>query len=213
MREHDNEPVWGLPERPPIGEHVLWQGRPDWRSLARTCFHARKIAFYLGALWLWSAAAAWPFTQDSLLSIARNLALALAASGLVAAYAWMTARTTAYTVTEQRIVIRFGIALPVTINLPFNLVDGAGVRVNADGTGDLTLTLRETQKVAYLLLWPHARPWRLAKAEPSLRAIPDAGRVAQLLSRSLAASAEQSAPSMQPITVPVTVAAGHAVAA
>ena len=204
MREHDNEPVWGLPERPPAGEQVVWQGRPEWRTFARTALHARKLALYLGALWLWSAAAAWPFTADSLLPVARNLGLALAAIGLVAAYGWLTARST---------VIRFGIALPVTINLPFNQVDGAGLRVNADGTGDLTVTLRPTQKVAYLLLWPHARPWRLAKAEPSLRAIPDAGRVAQLLSRALAASADQTAPAMQPAAVPALPGGGRAVAA
>lgn len=212
MREHDNEPVWGLPERPPAGEQVLWQGKPDWRSLARTAFHSRKIAIYLGALWLWSAVSAYPFTWESSLAVVRNLGLALAATGLIALYAWLTARSTAYTLTDRRVVIRFGVALPVTINLPFNLMDGAGARLNSDGTGDLALSLRKTQKVAYLLLWPHARPWRLAKPEPSLRAIPDAGRVAQLLSRALAASAEQPAPSIQASATPVP-AAAHPVAA
>ncbi len=203
MREHDGEPIWGLPERPPVGEVVLWQGAPNWRRLARDAFHHRKLSFYFGALWLWSFVAAMPFTWDSAISVARNAGLALAALGLVALYAWLTARTTAYTVTNQRLVMRIGIALPSTINLPFAQVDGANLRVNADGTGDLTLALRPAQRVAYLLLWPHARPWRLARTEPSLRSIPDAGRVAQLLSRALAASSEQSAPSIRPVPQPV----------
>ena len=174
MREHDAEPVWGLPERPPASEQVLWQGAPDWRSLARRAFHLRKMALYFAALWTWSVLANLPFTWDAALAAVRTLGLALVALGLVALYAWLTARTTAYTLTDQRLVIRFGIALPVTINLPFRLVDGAAVRANADGIGDLTLSLRPTQKIAYLLLWPHARPWRVARSEPSLRAIPDA---------------------------------------
>ncbi len=212
MREHDAEPVWGLPERPPAGEEVLWQGAPDWRSLARRAFHLRKMALYFAALWTWSVLANLPFTWDTALAAGRNLGLALVALGLVALYAWLTARTTAYTLTDQRLVIRFGIALPVTINLPFRLVDGAAVRANADGIGDLTLTLRPTQKIAYLLLWPHARPWRVARSEPSLRAIPDAGRVAQLLSRALAASAAQPAMPITAVVNPATVGS-HAAAA
>ncbi len=212
MREHDAEPVWGLPERPPTGEQVLWQGAPDWRNLARRAFHLRKIAFYFGALWTWSVVASLPFTWDSALAAGRNLGLALIALGLVALYAWLTARTTAYTLTDQRLVIRFGIALPVTINLPFRLVDGAAVRATADGTGDLTLSLGPTQKIAYLLLWPHARPWRVARSEPSLRAIPDAARVAQLLSRALAASAAQPAVPIAAAITPAT-AGSHAAAA
>jgi hypothetical protein len=203
VREHDAEPIWGLPERPPVGELVLWQGAPDWRRLARDAFHHRKLSFYLGALWVWSFVAAIPFTLDSATSVARNAGLALAALGLVALYAWLTARTTAYTITNQRVVMRIGIALPSTINLPFAQVDGANLRVNADGTGDLTLALRNRQRVGYLLIWPHARPWRLTRPEPSLRSIPDAGRVAQILSRALAASAEQPAPSVQAIPQPV----------
>ncbi len=212
MREHDAEPVWGLPERPPAGEQVLWQGAPDWRSLARRAFHLRKMALYFAALWTWSVLASLPVSGESALAAGRNLGLALVALGLVALFAWLTARTTAYTLTDQRLVIRFGIALPVTINLPFRLVDGAAVRTSADGTGDLTLTLRPTQKIAYLLLWPHARPWRVARSEPSLRAIPDAARVAQLLSRALAASAAQAA---VPIVAAATPAAAgsHAAAA
>jgi hypothetical protein len=33
-------------QRPSPGEHVVWQGAPDWRSLAVHAFHVRKIALY-----------------------------------------------------------------------------------------------------------------------------------------------------------------------
>ncbi|MDO9489417.1 MAG: PH domain-containing protein, partial [Sphingomonadaceae bacterium] len=50
MSEYDWEPVRGLPGRLPQGEHILWQGSPDWRSLARTVFHVRAITLYFTAL-------------------------------------------------------------------------------------------------------------------------------------------------------------------
>jgi hypothetical protein len=48
------------------------------------------------------------------------------------------------------------------------------------------------------MLWPHARPWRMARAEPSLRAIPDAAHAGQILGRALAASADMPVPVMVP---------------
>ena len=36
---HDDfaiEPIPGLPERPPQGEEILWQGRPNWWALAKS---------------------------------------------------------------------------------------------------------------------------------------------------------------------------------
>ncbi len=193
MREHDYEPIKGLPERPPAGEQVIWQGSPDWRSLARNAFYHRKLSIYIGALFAWSAFEAFPLTSESMLGVARNAGLAAALLGLVALYGWLVARSTIYTLTDRRLVVRFGVALPMTINVPFAKVDAASLRVFADGTGDLSLELRPDQRIAYLAMWPSVRPWRLKHAQPSLRGIPDAGRVAQILSRALAASAQQAA--------------------
>ena len=50
MREHDNEPVWGLPEQPPEGEQILWQGKPDWRVLARQAMHVPLLAVYFAVM-------------------------------------------------------------------------------------------------------------------------------------------------------------------
>ncbi len=38
------------------------------------------------------------------------------------------------------------------------------------------------------MLWPHARPWKIAAAEPMLRAVPDGEAVAAKLARALAES-------------------------
>lgn len=212
MREHDWEPVPGLPERLPEGERILWQGAPAWRLLARRAFRIRALATYLGVLWLWLAAstAANGAGRHALAMLGGNLALGLVALGLVAAFCWLTQRSTVYTITDRRLVIRFGIALPLTVNVPFTMVSSAGVKADKQGRGDITLALLPARRIAYLVLWPHARPWKLAHTEPMLRALPDAVQVAQILSRALAASAEQAAP---PQAVVAEVQPGRATAA
>jgi hypothetical protein len=39
--DFDFEPVPGLPAELPAGETMIWQGRPQWRSLAVRAFHIR----------------------------------------------------------------------------------------------------------------------------------------------------------------------------
>lgn len=193
MNEYDDEPVRGLPGRLPEGESILWQGAPDWRSLARNAFHLRPIAGYFALLVLWSAALhAHAGGLAGFLPTLWLLPLAASALGLLAAIAWLTARTTIYTITNRRIVLRFGIALPICINLPYAMIDSAGLRTYANGCGDLPLALKPGQKISYLVLWPHARPWRVSRPEPMLRSIPEVDRVAQLLGRALSATAEQA---------------------
>jgi len=64
-----------------------------------------------------------------------------------------------------------------------------------DGTGDIALSVRDEERIGYLILWPHARPWRYARPEPSLRGLGDVDAVASLLSQALASNAGlQSAP-------------------
>lgn len=40
--EHEIEPQFGLPERLPSGEVLVWQGSPDVRALANSAFHFKK---------------------------------------------------------------------------------------------------------------------------------------------------------------------------
>lgn len=191
------EPIRGLPERPPEGERILWQGSPDWRALAWRAFHIREVAFYFAAL-----VAAQPLlalmegglgraTASSMAWIALAGGLAMACLGFIA---WLTARGSVYTITSRRLVLRIGVALPITINLPFALVAGAGLRLRRDGTGDLPLALKPGERVSYAVLWPHARPWRLSRPEPMLRCVPNAAEIGDLLGRALAAHHGQPSP-------------------
>lgn len=182
------EPILGLPETLPEGERILWQGTPRWRALARSAFHTRKVAIYFGLIAAWRIASGIA-DGESAAAIAVGalflVPIALAAIGLLSFLAFMSAKATVYTLTNRRIVMRFGVALPLTVNVPFRIVHAAGLRLNADGTGDIPLALNGRDKIAYLALWPHARPWRLAKPEPMMRCVPDAARVAEMLSEAL----------------------------
>jgi len=120
-------------------------------------------------------------------------ALALAALALMALYAWLSAKTTLYTITSRRVVIRAGVALPMVLNLPFAKIESADIRTHANGGGDIALSLPSKDRVAYLFLWPHAQPWKLARARPMLRALPNAETAAQVLGRALAAAQPGSA--------------------
>jgi hypothetical protein len=87
------------------------------------------------------------------------------------------------------VVLRFGVAIPMAFNLPFRQIKTAGLRRHADGSGDIPLKLMGVERIAYVVLWPHARPWHFAPAEPMLRAIANPARVAEILAGALAADA------------------------
>lgn len=211
MSDFDFEPVRGLPERLPEGERLLWQGGPRWQNLAIEAFHARKALIYFAALavlqgvaQLWSgyglAEAARPFLW--------LLPMGAAAAGILTGLAYASARTTVYTITSKRIVMRIGIAIPVTINLPFKIVDSAAVKVTASGAGDISLSLNNSNRPAYLMFWPHVRPGNYARPQPCLRAIDGVERVAGLLANAL-----QAAPLPRPFAGPLPQTEPEAVAA
>ncbi|WP_430423450.1 photosynthetic complex putative assembly protein PuhB [Methylibium petroleiphilum] len=190
--DHDFEPAYGLPELLPAGERLLWQGAPQWRVLAREALHVRKLAAYFGVLLAWRAVVVLG-DGGGLVAVALSwlwmLPLAALALGLLTTLAWLIGRTSVYSITDRRVVMRIGIVLTITFNLPYRTIEAAGLRTRPDGSGDITLTLAPAERIAYLHLWPHVRPWKVARTEPMLRALPDAQHVAQLLSDALAASA------------------------
>ena len=196
MSEHEFEPVRGLPEPLPRGESILWQGGPRWTVLARQAFHATTIAIYFGVLLAWralhAAQSGETFSQAAV-PIALLALLAAVALGLLLILAWFASSTAVYTVTNRRVVMRIGIVLTVSYNLPFRAIEAAGLRVNRDGTGDINLLLTPENKIAWLNLWPHVRPWRVKRPEPVLRALPEAARVAAILSQAVAAALEPAA--------------------
>ncbi|WP_420346298.1 photosynthetic complex putative assembly protein PuhB [Pelagibius sp.] len=191
---HDDfafEPVRGLPETLPEGEAILWQGVPAWRSLARRVFHTRKIAFYVTLLLLWQGATTLhdggSFAMAAV-AVLMPLPLALGAVAIPALLAWGSARSTVYTITNKRVVIRSGIALDVTVNLPLAKIETLSKRLHRDGSGDIPMTLAGDGRIAYLALWPNARPWRLARPQPMLRCLAEPEAVAELLVRALIAA-------------------------
>lgn len=186
MIEYEAEPIPGLPGVPPKGERILWQGSPEWRMLARTAFHSRAIAIYFAVLTVVATASALPYSSQgaaAFVGVAGTIGTGLIALGLLNLLAWASARTTIYTITDARVVMRFGIALPKCVNLPLALIAAADLRAHADGSGDLPLALLGPQPLGYASYWPHARPGCYAAPQPMLRAVPDAAAVAALLAR------------------------------
>jgi hypothetical protein len=142
----------------------------------------------------WGAVSTWSdggAVTAVLVAAGTQLALGAAAVAMLAGITWLAARATVYTVTSERVVIRFGIALPMTVNLPFNAIESALLRQHADGTGDLPLVLVPTQKVNYLLMWPHVRPWQFRHVQPMIRCVADASEAAGILASSMRASLER----------------------
>jgi hypothetical protein len=111
------------------------------------------------------------------------------ALGILLLMAWLTERTTVYTLTNKRLLMRIGVALPMTINLPFSKINRVDLRLhkaNGDESdqqviGDIPVTLDESQKLSYVIMWPHAKPWSFGQTQAMLRAIPNAAHVAELL--------------------------------
>ncbi|MEK8031286.1 photosynthetic complex putative assembly protein PuhB [Ideonella sp. DXS29W] len=199
--EHEFEAAHGLPEPLPQGERLLWQGRPDAGTLAREAMHWRPLALYFAVILAWrgvdvaASAGLWP----AVIAVAGLLPLAGFAVGMAWCLAILVARTTVYTLTDKRLVLRIGIVLSLTFNLPLRQIASAGLRRGGAGEGDIALELVAGTRIAYLNLWPHARPWRLKEPQPMLRAVPEVQRVAALLAEALKASADpQAVARMQP---------------
>ncbi len=210
--EHEFEAAPGLPEPLPAGERILWQGAPEWRTLAVRAFHLRKLTIYfsamlgLQALYLWDQGGA---------AMASSLALGAVLAGvallLVMLTAWLAARHTLYTLTTRRVVMRIGIVLTITLNLPLRQMRGADLLEHGEGLGDVSLALAGNARLGWLHLWPHARPWQLRDPQPSLRCIPNAAAVgARLLAAWQQAQAQPSpASNTAAVTGTTSIPAAH----
>lgn len=203
MQDDDDfkfEPVLGLPERPPEGEEVLWQGRPSWWVLAKESLCVRWVIGYFLLLAVWRVGTLsdqGPFLQVLTGAIPFLIAAALAA-GILCGIAFVLARTTVYTITNRRVVMRIGAALTVTLNLPFKQIRNADLDLRKSGTGTIALDMKGNTKLSYLVCWPHVRPWVMRRTQPALRCIPDAKRVGTLLAE--VAEAEMNMPQVMRTT-------------
>jgi hypothetical protein len=175
MSEYDNEPVRGLPGLLPAGERILWQGSPDWKAMAVSALHIRVTAVYFSAIIIWAAMKGDANTGTAV------AVLGAAVIALQTLFTWGVGRTTVYTLTDKRIVLRIGVALNKCINLPLAEIEAANLKMLGDGHGNIVLNLKGMPRLGYWMLWPHARSLRIVRPQPMLRAIPDARDFAQLL--------------------------------
>lgn len=185
MHDHndfDFEDSPGIPAPLPPGEHVLWQGSPDFREIAKNAFHIRKIALYFALILAIQTVSVFQSGSAALgASLSLTIMLSALGLGILVLLAWLTSRVTIYTVTNCRVLIRFGIALQMTMNLPFSQISAADMRKGKDGFGDIPLSVKDSRRVSYLVLWPNVRPWAFSKPQPMLRSIANVSHVAGII--------------------------------
>ena len=135
-----------LSENLPNGEQLIWQGQPERHALATRAMYLKYIAFYLVALIAartgYLVVAGEPVATWSGMLIWQMLASAfvmLLIVGLAAVYS----RTTRYSLTNERLIIKTGAAITIHINLPLQQIIGADLREYSDDTGDITLRSEE----------------------------------------------------------------------
>jgi len=185
LDSHDDfktEPVPGLPELLPKGERMLWQGRPNWWALTKRATAFWWVMGYFVFLMGWrfvTVVDQVPLDRAIALSLP-FLILAAIVGVLLALTCYIQARATMYTVTNKRVVLRVGAALTVSLNLPYTQIASADLDLRPDGTGTIAFDTIGDVRLAYVVLWPHVRPWRMP-AQPALRCINDAQDIANLL--------------------------------
>ncbi len=185
---HDDfeiEPVPGLPELPPEGERILWQGKPDWWALARESLNLYWVMGYFVLLGAWRSVSLAGFQPlgIALWGALPFLILGVIACAILAVIAWVMAWATVYTVTNKRVAMRIGAALNVTLNLPYKWIGSVDLDLRKSGTGTVALDLMDdgVTKLSYLTCWPHVRPWKMNPTQPALRCIKDAEQVAGIV--------------------------------
>lgn len=167
--EYEIEPIPGLPGNLPPGETIIWQGSPDWQSLARAVFHTRLVAIWF----VFVASLAFVAGGTGLKGALITLVAAAAGLGVLYILARAGARSTIYTLTNRRVVMRFGVSLPKCINLPLAAIGAADVRQLGNGTVDIVLRPTQRFPLGWLQMWPHVQPWKVAEPQPMLRAVPE----------------------------------------
>jgi len=124
--EHEFEPEFGLPEKLPRGERILWQGSPDLKTLLLKVFYMRGLAIYFGLLLAYriiSGALDGEALNPMLLSALQIIILSSLGLGLMSLLGYLMASTAVYTITNKRVVMRIGIVLNMTFNFPLKQIE------------------------------------------------------------------------------------------
>jgi hypothetical protein len=196
VQQHDSEPVPGLPRRLPEGERILWQGRPAQRRIASEVLKAHWVAIYFVVLIGWALAAGWSDGRPVpaiLFSAGVLCILGAVLVGLIELYAWAVTRTTLYTITNRRVVMRVGVGSSITLNLPYARIAAASMIERKDGSGDIVFEAADGVRLSWFHLWPHVRPRHYAKPQAALRCIPAVAGVAALVVNELSAAQPSAA--------------------
>ena len=182
--EHEWEAAPGLPSTLPAGERIVWQGSPDWKQLAVHAFHVRKIAVYFALMvgiqfsQLWAEGLSG---KELLVPIVVSSSLALLALALLTTCAWFAGKSSLYTFTNKRVVMRIGIVLTLTFNLPYRRIAGASSKDYAKGCQDIALELYPEDRIGWAHLWPHQKAWHVKHPQPTLRCVPNGKEVSEML--------------------------------
>jgi hypothetical protein len=176
----------------PPGERVLWQGAPDANLLARHVFHRWLIVGYFALVtgWWFVRTVGTVETDAFLPMLGMRLGLAILVIGTVEFLARVVARTTIYAITSKRLVLKIGMVLPMSINVPFKRLADAAVGRFRDGSGQIALSLVPGNRIAYIALWPHCKVFAINQPKPVLRALADADAVATILRDAVLVDAE-----------------------
>lgn len=194
MSNHDDfafEPQPGLPAALPPGERLLWQGSPQWAPLAVHAYHVRKVAVYFAVLVLWrigNGISAGHAPGAIALSCGWILCLGAVAIGMLSLLAYFSAKMAVFSITSERVLLRHGVAAPMTINVPFGLIVSAGSKSHGE-TGDIIMAIAREQRLGYIITWPYVRPGRITRPELNFRCLAGVERPAQILGKALAAHA------------------------
>ncbi len=196
--------IRGVPHALPDGEHLLWEGAPAAGLIAKHVFHRAIVLGYFAVVTGWWAISTYGTVTgtDFLAMFGVRLLLAGIVIGVVEYLARTVARTTVYALTSKRLVLKIGMVLPMTINLPLRLLQDAGVARFRDGSGQIALTLVPGDRLAYIALWPHCKMFKLNQPSPVLRGLSDPDRVGGLLRDAIIADAAADAESSVTTAVP-----------
>ena len=169
----------GEVRRLPAGERVLWEGAPDRRALARHLLRERWLLAFVAFSFALGAAEALQHTDGAaarLVGVATlSAGMAIIAIVAVRFFAWQLARTSKYVITDRRLYFNIGIVLRADANVPFSSLEGVDLLRHRDGSADLMVTLRDTQEIPWLLLFPHMS-WKggAKRGRPTFRGLRDA---------------------------------------
>lgn len=180
----------GLPEPPPEGERILWTGAPKAGELGHRLFATKwigGIAVLLAVSSLFSPLHANATVGQHAMIVVMLLLAGALGIGFAMFWGWLVAINTRYTITNERIVIRHGVTMPMSINVPFAKIATASTKVRGDASGDVSVALLDGNRVSWFAAYPHTRPWTWQGVQPAFRCVPEAGNVARLLHDALVA--------------------------